>query len=969
LSPVPRRSILTDQQRETLLGLPSDEATLLRHHVLGDDDLAHIRRRRRPQNRLGFALQLCAFRYPGRLLQPQEVIPTAMLSFIAAQIGVSADDLAHYAERPETRYQHSTALQAIYGHRPFEGQARQEITVWLAPAAERARSNEALARAVIEEFRRRKIIVPGATTVERLCAAALVAAERRIVARMAARLDGAARLQLGALIEEKADERMSRFVWLRQIEPGANSADVNRLLDRLDALRAIDLHPAIAEGVPAHRVTSLRRQGERYYADGLRDVPENRRLAILAACVLHWRAMAIDAIVETHDRIVGKLYRAAERKREEAISDRREAIGKVLGELTDYGAVILAAHEDEADIGAAVEGHRGWPAFRALVDQAATLNRHVEADPLDFVTEGYARFRRYAARLLEMLAFEGKQSAKPLLAAIETLKALNRRGVSVVPADAPLGFLRPKWRKRVVKDGVIDRPLFETAILFEIRNTLRSGDLFLPESRRHRDIEDDLIAPASVPMARLAVPLEADDWLTRRLQRLAGRLEAVAEAARQERLPSAAIEKGRLRVERLEANTPDGAEALILKLYRAMPLARITDVLLEADDRIGFSQCFTDLRTGVPCRDRIGVLTVLLADGVNLGLKKMADACATHSFWELLRIAKWHVRDETIAQALAMVVEAQGALPFASVWGAGETSASDGQHFPAGGVGEALNLVNARYGSEPGLKAYSHVSDQYAPFATQVIPATAHEAPMILDGLLGNDAGLRIKEHYADTGGFTDHVFALTSILGLRFAPRIRDLPDTRLYVPDPKSTPDVLLPLVGGRINQGLIRQAWPDVLRLAASMAAGAVVPSQILRKLAAYPRQNSLAAALREVGRVERSIFMLDWLTDLDLQRRVQLGLNKGEAHHALKRAISFNRRGEIRDRTSESQHHRIAALNLLAAIIINWNTMKLGGIVDAMTQAGEPPSPHLLAHVSPLGWEHITLTGEYRWPALG
>jgi TnpA family transposase len=360
---------------------------------------------------------------------------------------------------------------------------------------------------------------------------------------------------------------------------------------------------------------------------------------------------------------------------------------------------------------------------------------------------------------------------------------------------------------------------------------------------------------------------------------------------------------------------------------------------------------------------------VLLADGVNFGLKKMADACATHSFWELLRIAKWHVRDETIAQALAMVVEAQGALPFASVWGAGETSASDGQHFPAGGVGEALNLVNARYGSEPGVKAYSHVSDQYAPFATQVIPATAHEAPMILDGLLGNDACLRIKEHYADTGDFTDHVFALTSILGFRFAPRIRDLPDTRLYVPDPKNAPDILLPLVGGRINQALIRQAWPDILRLAASMAAGSVVPSQILRKLAAYPRQNSLAAALREVGRVERSIFMLDWLSDLGLQRRVQLGLNKGEAHHALKRAISFNRRGEIRDRTSESQHHRIAALNPLAAIIINWNTVKLGDIVDAMAQGGEPPPPHLLAHVSPLGWEHITLTGEYRWPALG
>jgi TnpA family transposase len=70
-----------------------------------------------------------------------------------------------------------------------------------------------------------------------------------------------------------------------------------------------------------------------------------------------------------------------------------------------------------------------------------------------------------------------------------------------------------------------------------------------------------------------------------------------------------------------------------------------------------------------------------------------------------------------------------------------------------------------------------------------------HEAPYILDGLLQNDAGQRIAEHHADTGGFTDHVFAACSILGFRFAPRIRDLVDKRLYVFDPKATPPLLQP------------------------------------------------------------------------------------------------------------------------------------------------------------------------------
>jgi TnpA family transposase len=137
-------------------------------------------------------------------------------------------------------------------------------------------------------------------------------------------------------------------------------------------------------------------------------------------------------------------------------------------------------------------------------------------------------------------------------------------------------------------------------------------------------------------------------------------------------------------------------------------------------------------------------------------------------------------------------------------------------------------------------------------------------------------------------------------------------------------------------------------------------------LLRKLASYPRQNDLALALREVGRVERTLFLIDWILDADMQRRAQIGLNKGEAHHALKNALRIGRQGEIRDRTSEGQHYRIAGLNLLAAIIIYWNTLHLGKAVDQRRRDGLDVPPELLAHISPLGWAHILLTGEYRWP---
>lgn len=959
---MPRRVTLTDRQREALLHLPVDQGELLRHYTLSDEDLGHIRQRRRAHNRFGFALQLCVLRYPGRVLAPGELIPAQVSDFIAAQLGLTSDDLLLYAAREETRHEHLADLRRIYGYRSFSGRGARDLREWIAREAEAATSNEDLARRFVAECRRTRTILPGSSTIERLCADALVEAERRIEDLIAHRITPTLSENLAHLLEDTVDGRVTRFVWLRQFEVGANSAAANRLMDRLEYLQRFDLPADLLDGVPAHRVTRLRRQGERYYADGMRDLPEDRRLAILAVCALEWRSSLADVIVETHDRIVGRLYRASERLCNTRIADEKAAVRDTLKSFAEIGGALLGAQDDGTALDGIIATGPGWERFRTLVATASALTNVLAADPLSRVLDGYHRFRLYAPRMLRLLDMQAAPIATPLLAAV----AMLRNGIKV---DPPVDFLRPnsKWHRHLRAEPSGDHRLWEIAVLFHIRDAFRSGDIWLAGSRRYGDLKQLLVPPQAIEQtARLAVPLRPGEWLAERRARLDTRLKEFGRAARTGTIPGGIIENGKLHIDKLRADTPEGAEDLVLDLYQQLPPARITDLLLEVDERTGFSEAFTHLRTGAPCSDRIGLMNVLLAEGVNLGLRKMAAATNTHSFWELLRIARWHVEGSAYDRALAMIVEAHAALPMAAFWGQGQSASSDGQFFLATEQGEAMNLINAKYGNVPGLKGYSHVSDQYAPFATQVIPATVSEAPYILDGLLMNDAGRRVRQHFADTGGFTDHVFAACALLGYRFAPRIRDLPQKRLYAFTPNATPANVRALVGGKINEPLIERNWPDILRIMATIAAGIVAPSQILRKLASYPRQNELALALREVGRIERTLFMIDWILDAGLQRQAQIGLNKGEAHHALKRAISFHRRGEIRDRSGEGQHYRIAGMNLLAAIIIFWNTMKLGEVVNTRAASGTHIAPDLLAHVSPLGWEHINLTGEYRWP---
>jgi len=166
---------------------------------------------------------------------------------------------------------------------------------------------------------------------------------------------------------------------------------------------------------------------------------------------------------------------------------------------------------------------------------------------------------------------------------------------------------------------------------------------------------------------------------------------------------------------------------------------------------------------------------------------------------------------------------------------------------------------------------------------------------------------------------------------------------------------PDIA-PLVAGRIDEGLIEAHWDDVLRLGTSIRTGVVSASIMLERLGSYPRANGLALALREIGRVERTLFTLDWIEQPEQRRRATRELNKGEAENALKRAIFFHRIGRIRDHALQAQSHRASALNLVAGAIVLW--MHLANL-------GRPVPPDLLQHLSPLGWQHINLTGDYLW----
>ena len=832
---------------------------------------------------------------------------------------------------------------------------------------------EPIVAAMVERLRLSRVVVPAPSTIERVALIARAQARRAAFSGLIRDCIPEQVARLEDLIDASEQGRTG-LGWVRDWSESPSASNLKALVERLDRVRALGIEPDRARRIHGARYAVIARVAGIVTAQHLRRLERRRRLATLVAFAIEMEAALTDAALVMVEKMVGSLFRRADRTRSERLLGTARLLKDTARLHARLGHLLVDARASGRNPIGAIGDRIGWDQLEHSIRFAEELTRSAD-NGLEEVVERYPAVRKFAPAFLAAFAFRASRPGDPLLGAVEVLRRMYRDGRSVLPKRVPTTFLRPRWRKVVFPNGGgIDRRAYEIAVIVHLRERLASGSVWVDGSRAYRTLDDYLLPQAAfVAMSDegqlgLAVTPVFRDWHAERRDLLTRRMDEVESAAAAGELVDVVIAGGELTISPLRRAVPDEADALKARLYALLPRVRVTDLLVEVAAWSGFADQFVHARSGEAASDQSALMGTILADATNLGLGRMAESSRGLTLARLRWTAEWHVRDETYLSALAAVVDTHTAHPLAKIWGPGDTSSSDGQFFRAGGHGEARADHNARYGSEPGVLFYTHVSDRFTPFHTKVIAANAGEAAHVIDGLLDHESELVIREHATDTAGAVDHVFGLCHLLGFRFAPRIRDLNERRLYGLSTLDAWPTLKPLVAGPINVRAIEEDWDETLRLAASIRAGTVSASVMLRKLAGYPRQNPVARALREIGRVERTLFMLDWFDDPEQRRRTGSILNKGEARNALARAIFFNRLGELRDRTFENQRHRASGLTLVTAAVTLWNTVYLDRAVRHLRSTGVDVPAELLAHVAPLGWEHIGLTGDYLWSEL-
>jgi hypothetical protein len=247
---MPRRTLLSSEQRTRLFAIPVNPAEMARHYVLSTEDLAVIRSKRRTVNRLGFAIQLCLLRYPGQGLGPDEHPPETMIIFVARQLGVSPTVFAAYALRDQTRREHAVELQLHLRLRNFglvDWRACLQVGTNAAWATDHG---EPIVQAMLAHLRTTNVLVPTAAVLERIGLAARVRARKNAFEALVDGLTDAERHALESLLTVDPEVRRSRFAWLRDYSESPAPSNIIALLDRLEFVRDLGIGPERAKRMP-----------------------------------------------------------------------------------------------------------------------------------------------------------------------------------------------------------------------------------------------------------------------------------------------------------------------------------------------------------------------------------------------------------------------------------------------------------------------------------------------------------------------------------------------------------------------------------------------------------------------------------------------------------------------------------------------------------------------------------------------
>jgi TnpA family transposase len=588
----------------------------------------------------------------------------------------------------------------------------------------------------------------------------------------------------------------------------------------------------------------------------------------------------------------------------------------------------------------------------------------------------YAQMRRFLPTLFHAIEFSGTTAGRAVLEALEFLR--RREGKREVPMDkAPRGVITKNWHKLVLSEGVPDHRFYALCTLERLRDGLHRRDIFLSDSERWGDPRAKLLQGDAWRQARPAICRTLGRQVSSEieLQALETQLDAAYQRAGENLAAHTEVRiektKGRDRLCVTPLDKLDEPASLIElrdQVNALIPRVDLPEALLEVQALTGFADEFEHINGRVTEVEDLALsaCAVLTAEACNISLAPIVqNEVPALSYARLAWVQQNHIRAETLNRANARLVREHSRIPLVKAWGGGEVASADGLRFVVP-VKTLHGGHNSKYfNAQRGVTYYNFVSNQFSGFHGVVIPGTLGESPYLLDGLLEHGTELQPQQMITDTAGYSDLVFGLFWLLGFQFSPRLADIGGARLWRMKKDTHYGVLQGVARNRLNRDLIGGHWDDFLRVAGSLKMGTVKPSELIHGLQRGSRASTLGRAIGELGRIPKTLHLLNYIADADYRRHCLTQLNRHEGRNGLARRVFHGQNGELRQRYREGQEDQLGALGLVVNALVLWTTRYMDAALAHLRAKGATVKPEDVARLSPLGSKHFNVLGRYHF----
>lgn len=919
-----------------------------------------------------FMVLLKSFQFLGYFPSIKD-IPSSILEYIKGKLGLKITIERRIGK--SSIYNFHQVIRECQNVKVYDKREERNIAKSMAQMAKIRSDTIDLINLAVEELIARNCELPSYRRLHDLARAVHQRSHMALFSQICQKLTNSAKEQLDQLLE-LSENNQTLFQKVKEYPANPTLNHLKEWFNHLiwlDGLGEID--HALA-GIGLSKLKAFAEHAKALNASEMKDIKtDSKRHSLFVCLIWHMRRSVRDQLVEMLIRRMRTIRSKAEEDLQNLLWDNRGLTGELIETLSD---ILDVFDEDDQtklftveDIQKALNKHGG---IVTLKENCATARAYFSRSHLPLMQKYFNSHRKTMYHIASNLVLLSTTEDNSLMLALNHVIAYQNSRKKYISNVIDLSFASDQWQRLIrVKQNneiILSRKDLEICVFYYLSHHLQAGDIAVQGADVFADYREQLLSWDECQNLvgpycdELGLPKTPSEFVSNLKNKLLEKSKSVDDSLKE--IDDISIDnRGIVHLKRQRARViPKQIDQLTSRLAAEMPERHLLDVLALVHSIVPFTRHFAPA-SGSDDKLKNHTLSYLVttfAYGSNLG----PNQCSRHlgryiSAQMLSYINHRHVSLEKLDRALADVINVYRQFSLPKIWGDEYRAGTDGTHIPT----YDRNLwasYHFRYKASGGV-AYHHVSDTYIALFTRFIQCGMWEAIYILDGLIQNQSQIKPLIVHGDTQAGSTTVFGLSYLLGINVMPRIRNWGDLTFYKADKSVSYKHMKSVFTDEINWKLIETHWKDIMQVVLSVNQGKIDPSTILRKLSYNSRKNKLYKAFQELGRVIRTLFLLDYISNPQLRQSITATTNKVEAFHNFSEFFRFGGLGILQTNDPEEQEKRLKYGTLIANVVMLQNVIDMTNIINQAVADGYIITENDLTYLSPYWTQSIKRFGQY------